>query len=288
MTIEADKTKTPGEQPSPAPGGTPATPPAGGTPATPPTPEPKKAPEAKAEPKVTPEAKQPKKLSGDDDEIPEDEDLLQMSPRALKARLTRASKSQLKEAFGTDDIEAIKKKLAAGEEYEAKKEEDRKATLSKEEKLKEERDAALKEARETKTALEASKIANIVEKQDTRMSRIAGNHLDPDYIESELPRLARAVLKAVEDGDKKLLKNEDAWIENYFKERVAAKPKLGKDFGSTPEGGTPEPKKLPFTNGAGGSRPTPAGTSGSPKTGAPGKPNSMSDKEIRDLGYSWK
>ncbi len=284
MTIEADKTKTSGEQPSPAPGGTPAAP--APAPAAPPV-EPKK-PEAKVEPNVTPEAKQPKKLSGDDDEIPEDEDLLQMSPRALKARLSRASKTSLKEAFGTDDIEKIKAKIAAGDEYETKKEADRKAALSKEEKLKEERDAALKDARETKTTLERERTERIVDKQDSRITRIAEQHLKAKHVSKFLPELAKDILKAAAEGDKKLAKNEEAWIESWFAKQVEDEPEFGKDFGKTPEGGAPEIKKLPFNNGARPDKPAPAHNSGSPKTAAPGKPNSMSDKEIRDAGFSWK
>jgi hypothetical protein len=286
MTIEAnDKTKPTGEQPSPAPGGTP--PAAGGAPAPASAPAPEKKPVEKTEPKVTPEAKQPKKLSGEDDDIPEEEELLQLSPRALKSRLARASKQQLKEAFGTDDVDLIKKKLAAGDEYEKKKEEDRKATLSKEEKLREERDTAIKEARETRSLLEVEKTARIVEKQDGRITRIAEQHLKPKHVSKFLPDLAKALLKAADEGDRKLIKNEEAWIESWFKQQVEEEPEFGKDFGKAAEGGEP-PKKLPFTNGSSGSRPQPAGNSGSPKTGAPGKPNSMSDKEIRDLGYSWK
>ncbi len=283
MTTEADKTKTSGEQPSPAPGGTP---PVTAAPAAPPV-EPKK-PEAKVEPKVTPEAKQPKKLSGDDDDIPEDEDLLQMSPRALKARLSRASKSALKEAFGTDDIEKIKAKIAAGDEYETKKEADRKAALTKEEKLKEERDLAIKEARETKSTLDRERTERIVDKQDGRITRIAEQHLKAKHVSKFLPELAKDILKAAAEGDKKLAKNEEAWIEAWFVKQVEEEPEFGKDFGKAPEG-APEIKKLPFSNGVRNeSRPSQDRNSGSPKTAAPGKPNSMSDKEIRDAGFSWK
>lgn len=283
MTIEAnDKNKPTGEQPSPAPGGTPAIPSSI-------TPVEKPKAEAKPEVKVVPETKQPKKLSGDDDDIPEEEDLLQMSPRALKARLARASKSQLKEAFGTDDVESIKKKLAAGDEYEKKKEEDRKATLSKEEKLKEERDLALKEAKETKSLLDIERTARVVEKQDTRITRIAEGHLKPKHVAKFLPELAKALLKAADEGDRKLIKNEEAWIDSWFKQQVEEDPVFGKDYGKEDDTkDKPEVKRLPFNNGANGQRPAPAGTSGSPKTAAPGKPNSMSDKELRDSGYSWK
>lgn len=248
-------------------------------------------PEGEKKPKAgddaTKDEKKPKRLSADDDEVPEEEDLLQMSPRALKARLARASKAQLKEAFGTDDVDLIQKKIKAGEEYEAKKEEERKARLSAEEKLKEERDAAMKERDEAKTALEKEKLARTVEKQDTRITRIAERHLKSKHVSKFLPDLARAILKAADEGDKKLIKNEEAWIDSWFAKQIEEDPVFGKDFDANqPE--KPEAKRLPFSNGARAERPTPDGKAGSPKTAAPGKPNSMSQKELNDLGYQWK
>lgn len=229
--------------------------------------------------------KKPKKLSGDDDEIPEEEELVQMSPRALKARLTRASKAQLRDAFGTDDIDDIKKKIALADEATKKQEEERKARLTKEQKLQEELDAANKVLADTRTKLEEAERTRVVEKQDTRIHRIASNHVDGDYIEDSFPHLARAIRQAVKEGDKKFAKNEEAWIENWYKEYVEKKPKLGKDFGKEAE--KPPTMKVPFTNGVQG-KPAPQQTSGQPKTAAPGRPNSMSDAEIRQSGYSWK
>ena len=289
--------ETPTTDPKPA-GDTPATPPAAGTPAAPP-PAPDTKP-SKVEPKEgkpagegAPAPKTPKKLSADDDDLPEDDELVQLSPKALKARLARASKAQLKDAFGTDDLEEIKTKLAQADEYTKKKEEERQKTLTKEQKLKEERDAAIKEASDYKTKFEAAQVERVVEKQDMRMTRIAEKHLDPDYVESEFPRLAAALLKAAEEGDKKLAKNEEAWIDNWFKERVAEKPKLGKNFGKSDEGGegAPPAKTVTLNNGAQDTRPNGAprgANSGGVKTAKPGQPNSMSDKEIRDLGYQYK
>lgn len=252
-----------------------------------------KAPDTKPSVESSATIKVPKKLSGEDDDLPEDDELVQLSPKALKSRLARASKTQLKEAFGTDDLEEIKTKLAKADEYTAKQEEDRKKTLTKEQKLKEERDAAIKEASDYKTKFETAQVERVVEKQDMRMARVAEKYLDPEYIETEFPRLAAALLKAAEEGDKKLLKNEDTWIDNWFKERVAEKPKLGKDFGtSAADGGESKVEKtVMLTNGADGARPNGAprqGNSGGAKTAKPGQPNSMSDKEIRDLGYSYK
>lgn len=302
MATEAKEEGTKNEgAPSNAPSGTPA----GGAPAGDKTPPAGAKPEgdkggAGASEKKPPAAdaggapapKTPKKLSADDDDVPDDEEIVQMSPRALKARLTRASKAQLREAFGTDDIEAIQKKIAKGDAATVKEEEERKARLTAEERLKEERDAAIKERDEAKSRVEMVERARIVEKQDGRIGKIAAKHLDPDYIEDAFPKLATALLKAAKDGDKKLAKHEDQWIDNWFAEYVKAKPKLGKDFGATEETAPtkPEPKRLPFNNGPIAPKPgqqAPSGTL-SVKTASPGKPNSMSDKEIRDLGYSYK
>ncbi len=235
--------------------------------------------------------KKPKVISGDDDEIPEGEDLLQMSPRALNARIARASRKALKDAFGTDDVDSIKKMIDKAQKAAAKEEEERKKSLTEAERLKEERDAAIRERDEARTQLTAAERGRIVERQDSRITRIAEKYLDPDYIESEMPRLAADLRKAFKEKDPKLLKDEGAWLEKWFEKRVAAKPKLGKDYDSKREETTqPDPKKVALNNGArtDDRHTADKSVSGAQKTAAPGKPNSMSYKEINQSGYAWK
>lgn len=234
------------------------------------------------------EPKKPKIISGDDDEIPEGEDLLQMSPRALNARIARASRKQLKDAFGTDDLDTVKKLVEKAKKTAEKEETERKARLTETERLKEERDAAVRDAADARSQLTNAERARIVDRQDTRITRIAEKYLDADYIESEMPRLASDLRKAFKEKDAKLAKDETAWIEKWFQKRVETKPKLGKDF-DTNGGVKPEPKTATFSNGVNtNGRPNAGSTGLANKTAAPGKPNSMSDKEIRESGYAWK
>lgn len=237
-----------------------------------------------------PAAKKSAKLSADDDDIPDDAELVQMSPRALKARLARASKQALREQFGTDDLESIKSKLATADEYAKKQEEERLAKLTAEQKLKEERDKAIRERDEFRTKFEERERTYVIEKQDARITRIAEKHIKPRHVAKFLPDLAQAILSS---NDPKLAKNEDAWIEGWFKKLVQEEPEFGVNYAASVAAAQapaekPEPKKIVLSNGAKDGRPAGSQTSGAPKTAAPGKPNSMSDKEIRESGYSWK
>src|SRR5260370_36360512 len=78
-------------------------------------------PEPKAETKVSPPAKAKEEIAkpekedpgpkakqiGEEDDIPEDADLLQLSKKALNARLLRHTKKELRERFGTDDLDDV-------------------------------------------------------------------------------------------------------------------------------------------------------------------------------------
>lgn len=298
---EANNEVKTGEQTSPAPGanGTPA---AGTSPAGTP---PKAETAPKTEPKTEPAGSaaggtggtggtSAKKIGADDDDIPDGDELIQMSPKALKARLTRATSSALKEAFGTSDIETIKKMVEKAKKADEKAEEERRASLSEQERLKEDRDREKARADAAEARFTAAERQRIVEKQDARITRLAEKHLDPDYIESEFPRLARDLGKAFKAKDPKLLKNEEAWIDKWFEKRVAEKPKLGKNYqgpAATQETEPKEepPKKVLMNNGVATHKPDPAksGTTTN-KTAKPGQPNSLSDREIRDLGYQYK
>lgn len=277
--------------------------PEGTTPASPP---PAKDPPAKEpvvakepaakEPKEPKESKEPKTggeerkrvaLKGDDDELPDDADLFELTPRALKSRLTRHTKKEIKAIFGTDDVDEImakQKRLEALEQAEKKREEE---TLSATQKLEKERDT--EKARADAAEIKARDMAEqrVFDKQENRLTRIADKFLDSDYIEDNLPKLAKWLKRNFTKVELKTLKDKD--IQPFFENLIEKKPKLAKDY--DPE--KAKPKKVPADNSVkNNERPAAKGSGeGAEKTFAPGKPNSMSREEaraaMRKEGYSY-
>lgn len=285
-TTTDDKTKTPDAG---AAGGTTtetAAPPAGAQGA---------APTTQAEP---PPARPSAITLGDDDEIPEGASLLQLSKSALGKRLDRATKKQLKDQFGTDNVEEIKKKLDAAAEYERTKEEQRRAQLTEVERYKEDAAAWRKKHDALEARWKGEKRAQMISSGHQMVTSIAKEFIDPDYLDTELPYFARE-LAAKYSKDEMDSLGEDA-IRAYFKKRVETKPKIGKDFGVTTQQTTeakPPPPKVPVTNGVReNERPT-ARTEGSglPVNGEkdfrPTSANAMSTQEAKQaaaqLGYRW-
>lgn len=276
---------TPPAAPAPTPAAPPAAPPppAAASAATPP-------------PEARPVANVPtRKLIGDEEDIPADVDLLEMSARGLKSRLQRHTKKELKDRFGTDDPDAIKSQLDELAQYKAREEEQRLAQMNELERERELRAKA--EARATAAETRAAQVQEnqVVERTDRRIMRYAAEYLDPDYLDVELPKLARHIANLSEDE----LRDPDAMLTGYFEQRVKDKPKIGKAYGAAPpeppaEGAAPAagappaapPTKIvPFSNGANAAPPAQLPSSGEvlQKTAAPGKPNSMTDAEYRQF-----
>jgi hypothetical protein len=258
--------------------------------------EPVTPPPAKA--KETPASGEPNErkrasLKGDDDDIPDDADLLELTPRALKSRLTRHSKKELKERFGTDDPAEITAKLKRLEVLEKEEEERKAANLTEKERLEKERD--VQKARADAAELKARTVheERVFEKQENRLTRLAEKYLDPDYVDLELPKLAKWLKANFSKEQLKTLKDKD--IEPFFAERIEKKPKLSKDYAASSDKTTKDEKvKKPLNNGADPSeRPDPSksGGAGGPKNYAPGKQDSMSRAEAKAQaakeGYNW-
>src|SRR5579859_673808 len=222
-------------------------------------------------------------LKDDDDpeKLPDDVALIEMTPRALKSRLTRHSNKVLKDRFGTDDPDEIKKQLDELAALKADNEKKRQEGLTKEQKLEDDNkklkadlDAANARERELRTSQE-------VEKVDRQILGIGEKYLDPDYVEDSLPGLARYLKK---NFDKKQIakglesKDLRKGIDDYFKDLVKRKPKLAKE---TAETKTETVERKPITNGADtNGKKTAQGTAGE-KTMRPGQANSMTSREAK-------
>jgi hypothetical protein len=254
--------------------------------------------ETKVEPKVEPkvETKTETKTDvvtnarkvhqlGTDDEIPEDADLLQLSRPALKSRLTRHTKSELRERFGTDDFDDIKKKLDRAAELEAAETERSRAAMTERERLEADLKKETQRANDAERRYLKSVEDRVVDKEEQRIIKLAEEYIDPDYVDVLLPKLAKHLKENFSDDELKKLKNKD--ISTWFQQHIEKNPKLAKDF-------KPEKKivKQPLNNGARteGKSGKESGTS-QQRSFSPNAPNAMSPqeakKEAAKQGYNW-
>lgn len=245
------------------------------------------------------------RLGGADDELPEDADLIEMSPKAFKSRVARASTAELKRRFGTDDLDEIEKEREELKTLRADKETRRLSELTEVEKERERANVAERRAEAAEHQAREAHHQREYERDDRVLTRTAEKLVDPDYIDAELLRFAKHLTTTY---DKKTLKAMDAkkmsvLATEFLEERIKAKPKLAKDY-ETAKAAEIEAQlkkdakdrmrgKAPVTNGSKtNDRPVDDDTGVEGKTFAPGKPNSMSDaearKQMRDRGISYR
>jgi hypothetical protein len=241
--------------------------------------------------KTTPTEPKRVRISDADDEIPADADLIEMSSKALKTRLNAAKKSEVRELFtkfgvkNADELDAKFKRLKELETAdETRKREEMSATEKLEADLKQERklrvDADQRALRVTENY--------VIDKQESRISKIAAKHIDPDYVEEILPKFAVHLRKNFDEEQLKTIGDKD--IEDWFKEYATKKPKLAREHNSKP--------RVPLTNGARTEGRSQAGDGGGTQSGkangrsfAPSAENAMSRQDARveaaKLGYRW-
>lgn len=232
----------------------------------------------------------------DDEEIPENADLIELSTKALKSRLARHTKRELRERFGTDDIDSIKTKLSRLDELEAKEEENRRAALDEKTRLEEDKARAEARAEAAETRLKEEKETRIAGKAENRIVTVAKKVMDPDYIDQHLDQFAAHLKKHF--TEKQLRKLKDADIEKWFADQVTKKPKFGADYedkvkAAASSASPPPLKKTPITNGVkDNEKPsTKSATGAGEKKMKPGQSDSMNSAEARAKaaqdGYRW-
>lgn len=225
-------------------------------------------------------------LKGDDDDIPDDADLLELSQTALRKRLDRHTKKELKERFGTDNFDQIKAKLARAEELEKAEEDRKRASMDAEARLKDDLAKANARATAAERREAVAREARVVDQQDGRLKDIATKYIRAKNWRHVSRDLADHLSTAY--SDKELRALPDKAIEKWFKEYVSENPEFAKG-----EEAAAKDKRVPATNGADdGSRQAPArGADAAGKTFKPGQANSMTRQEARDAarkeGYSW-
>ncbi len=231
------------------------------------------APPAKAE--GAPAPKEPAKAPdattiGDEDEIPETASLVQLSKEALSKRLARHTKAQLREQFGTEDPAEIKAKLDKFAEYEAEKEAARVAALSAQEKLTEERDAAIKKAEEAEKKAQRAQDSVVFAEYDRDAVSVVGELVADKHVKRAIRELKEHVLGLEDDELAKPKKVFESWVKDFVKEN----PEFAR-------AAPPEPKKIGLTNGADpNARREKSDVDMATKTPKPGQPNSMTRGEF--------
>lgn len=238
-----------------------------------------------------PEGPRRARLDDSTDDIPPDADLLELSTKALKSRLDRHSRAQLKERFGTDDPAAIKTRLDKLEAMEKAEEDKRLAEMTENDRLKEQLATETRAREHAETRYRDMRERQMLEQEDRRVFSVTEKYIKPKMIKRWLPDLAAHIASMDEDE----LKDPDAVIEAWCKKQVEEFPEIAKDFVVTTtaeataaaEAAAAAAKaaapKVPITTSTDGSRaaaPPQSGTS-TMKTAAPNRQNSMTDSEWR-------
>ncbi len=218
------------------------------------------------------------KVIKDDDDIESDDPstMMTLSASALRKRLERASKSSLRDIFGIDDKEKIRQQWKDAQTLTAKAEEDRRAKLKDEEKLKEDVQKERTRAEQAEARAAQVEESRVVDAVVRRTTKLASKHIDADYVDDIVHgafkrHCADLSDKELERFDEKAI---EAWFETYAKE----KPKFAKEAPKKEER-----PKVPANNGTNNNhRPAPSANGSGQKDPRPGRENSMTKKEYAD------
>lgn len=223
----------------------------------------------------------------DDDDIPDDAEVLELSKAALEKRLARHTRRQLRDLFGTDDTTKIAKDLKELATLRAAAEEDRKAKLTKEQALQEERDQANARAEKAEQEAREMRDARDIGEVSGRYSELGKKFIAPKFFAKESVRDAlfgelASELHTKTGGD--ATKITPKMVEDFWRDYAKENPEFGIR-------GEAEPIKIAVQSGSRNPGPpsTPTSGEGGPeKTARPGQANTMSKKEIKEkFGHSW-
>lgn len=230
-------------------------------------------------------------LTDADDDIPAEGEMFSLSRVALKARLERYSRKQLRDRFGTDDPDAIQAKLGRAEELERQEEDRKRAAMTEQERLKADLAASEQRAQAAEARARDVEERHVFQAEEQHMTSMASKYIDPDYVDAELTGFAKHLRKSY--TAEQLAKLTDSDFEKYWQERVAAKPKLARDYEEKFRAQPPPPAKG-LNNGVDPSaKPAPAksGGDGGAKRFSPGAPGALSSgqarKEAAKEGFRW-
>jgi len=270
-------------------------PPEGGPPppgvgAAPPAPP---APLPQHQPPSAPSAEKKKVAIGAEEELPEGAELFELSKVALDSRLRRASSRQLKELFGTDNIEEVKGKINRLKELEEQEEQKRLASLSELQREQEARAKAEGERDEWRRKYNSQRDAAIVQQAHGRVERLAGKHVAPGSMEFALFKFGHYMRTNLSKEQMDALTDDQ--IGQWFSDLVREQPSHSLGAAAPPPAPPPlppPPKVVPLDNGASaGNQPPPPTHAQPPTSYSPSANNAMSSIDARAAaakeGYRW-
>jgi hypothetical protein len=219
------------------------------------------------------EPKQPKtKLAADGEDIElDDNERVNLPYGAFQKRLKQAQRAALRELFGTDNPDEIRKNFKAGQSALKKLEDEQKRQMTEAERYKAELESQRKKAAEAESQLQRYQQEQAASKGETVVRGIAGRFIQPDYIDDAVAMYQRHLSKLDdEEIDALEVKDIDTWFEEYSGKRPAMALK-----------GKAEARKetRPINNGAGQPRPDDSRATATSKTPRPGKQNTMTASE---------
>jgi hypothetical protein len=214
-----------------------------------------------------------KAADGDDVELDE-KSMVTMPFTSFQKRLNRAAKSMMREVFGTDNVDELKKIMKEGKSAHEKIEKQRKEQMSEVERVKEEAAELKARAERAEAELERYEMDKEASKGEQLVTSIANKHISNDYVEDAVAVYQRYLNKLDEE---ELGALDEKSVEQWFKEYSEKKPALARKPGERrkvvePANTGPDPKK----------KPDPTKTPQAGKTAKPGQPNSMSKAEWED------
>lgn len=245
-TTTNETTETTTDPKAPTPAQAPAAAPPAATPAPTSQAAPSEAQAARTEAGVT------KMLSGDDDEIPEDDASFTLSRAALMKRLKRHSAKELKQLFGTDDVDQIKKDYEDLQKLRAREEEERQAKLTADEKHREEVEKLRKEKEQAIARTEYIEFRAAAKQGKAEVHGLLSQYVNKDFAEAAEAKIVAHIRKNPELFGS--LSAGRAEIKRFLKKWVDDNPVRAKDY-------KPELPKIPVTStpDAEAAKPTPSG-----------------------------
>lgn len=237
-------------------------------------------PATQTPPVVQSAATKPPSALGDDDQ-PGEGDVYTIKGDALKKRLERASRSELKKLFGTDDHEQIKTQIEEYKQLKNQSEEQRRAQLSESEKLKEDAAKLVAERDQWRTKYQRMEESREYAKTHKQVRAVAAKHIDPrmlPYAELEFASFLRKTMDA-----KTMNRLQEKDINAFFAKLAQKNPRLAK-----PKQPVQDKPRVPISNGANPNvKPPTKVNAPTTKTAKPGQPNSYTKAELRAQGYEF-
>lgn len=219
--------------------------------------------------------------------VPKTKREIRMEEGALRERLSRARRQALVDAFGTDNVDSIRDRLARAERLEQEAEDRKRAEMTEVERLKHDLARHRRAEMQAKAEARALQERQSIREQQSSVERLAGKHVSQGYVSMATLAL-REHLRGLPPREVDRWTDRD--VANWFKRFANKRPEIALSARSrarAPIGArkpSPRPATTPTSTSA-------TGGSNGAKIFRPGQSNSMSRTEARaaakKLGYSW-